>query len=133
MTTDIRLLYATAPDAATAAEIARALLDERVCACVNILGEIRSLYRWRGAIEDATEVAFIIKTTRASASDARKIIAARHPYDTPAIVDISVDGGAPDFLRWIAKETRPGTDDLQHDHRHDYSLTRFQQIARISC
>lgn len=100
---DIVLFYSTAPDRETAEAIARRLVEEGAAACVNILGSIGSVYRWRGAVETANEVALIIKTTRERAEAVRDLILARHPYDNPAVIAFTVDRGlsAPDFCAWI--------------------------------
>lgn len=107
--TRIVFLYATAPDEATAKSIALALVEGRHAACVNILGPATSLYRWNGAIETATEVAFVVKTTKTAAPGARDCILALHPYETPAIaeLDIGADASNPAFLDWIMAETGP--------------------------
>lgn len=99
------LLYATAPDEATAETIAAALVSEGRAACVNILGEITSHFRWKGAAERTREVAFLVKT--ASPEKARERIVALHPYETPAIVALAVEAelsSAP-FLAWVAAES----------------------------
>jgi len=97
--------YGTAPDTATAEAIAAALINERLAACVNLLPGMQSFYRWQGRVEQASEVAMIIKTVQ----DHRAALIARfialHPYDCPALVEIPVTSGAPAFLAWIADET----------------------------
>ncbi len=101
------LLYATAPDAQTARAIAAALVEGRLAACVNILGEIQSVYRWEGAVETAAEWAFLVKTTEQAAPEARRAILSRHPYATPAIVGLAIDGPTSHagFLDWIQTQT----------------------------
>lgn len=103
---DIRLLYVTVPDTPTAKAIAAALVEARLAACVNILGPITSVYRWAGRVEDAREVALIVKTTQAEVAGARAMILRLHPYETPAILAIKVDaqGSLPAFLAWIASQ-----------------------------
>jgi periplasmic divalent cation tolerance protein len=98
-------VYIVAADAAEADRIAEALVAERLAACVNMLGAIRSVYRWQGAIERADEVAMIAKTTE----DLFDALAARvrvlHSYDTPAIVAWPIVAGDAAYLDWIAAET----------------------------
>lgn len=103
----IMLLYATAPDAATARAIGAALVEARLAACVNVLGPVRSVYRWRGKVEEAEETAFLVKTTEIQAPAARDLILARHPYDTPAVLALPVNaqGSNTAFLAWVAAET----------------------------
>lgn len=102
------VLYVTAPDRDTADRIAAALVEARLCACVNILGEVASLFPWRGAIERATEIAFLVKTTMTTAVKARNEILRLHPYETPAILafPVAADGSNPAYLTWVEAETR---------------------------
>lgn len=102
---DAVLLYATAPDAETAEFIGAALVEARLAACVNILGPVRSIYRWNDRVERAEEVAFLAKTTRGLARAACAAIVERHPYDLPAVAayDVSAAGSNPAFLDWIGK------------------------------
>jgi len=104
---DIRLLYATAPDAATAEAIAGALIEARLAACVNILRGMHSVYRWEGRVETAEEVVLVVKTTADAAPAARDLILERHPYDEPAVLALPVDRSASSkaFCDWIAGET----------------------------
>ena len=103
---EVIFLYVTAPDDAAAARIAETLVSERHAACVNIMPCVKSVYRWKGAIERGEETAMIVKTTSAKAASARALIERLHPYETPVIAAIAVDaarsGGA--FLDWIANE-----------------------------
>lgn len=99
------LIYATAPSREVADALARALLDARLAACVNMFDGMRSLYRWEGKIEQAEEVAMLIKTQAAHADAVQAHIAAEHPHDTPACLVLDVAGGLPDFLQWIAAST----------------------------
>lgn len=103
----IALLYATAPDRRTAETIADALVERRLAACVNIIPAIASVYRWKGAIERAEEVAIIVKTSAALAGEAAAALRALHPYKTPAISEI-IAGPATDadFAGWVIAESR---------------------------
>lgn len=101
------LLYATAPDAQIARSIAAALIEERRAACVNILGEITSVYRWEGAIESASEWAFLVKTTSDAAPGACEAIVARHPHAVPAVIGVDAAAAFTNsaFLSWLQRET----------------------------
>src|ERR1700758_3161163 len=79
-------VYIVAADMAEAERIAEALVDERLAACVNILGGVRSVYRWQGAVQRADEVAMIAKTTQGLFEPLAARVRALHSYDTPAIV-----------------------------------------------
>ncbi len=102
---DIVLLYVTAPNDDILAKIGRGLVEEKLAACVNILGQTTSIYRWEGAIEEAQEVAMLVKTSASRAEAATAHIKALHPYSTPAILQIPVEGGFSPFLAWIKAET----------------------------
>lgn len=102
---DVALLYVTCPDMQVASHIARTLVEERRVACANILGQMRSVYRWEGQVMEAKEVAMLLKTTRAQEANVIARIRALHPYENPAILTLPVLGGAAEFLAWIAQET----------------------------
>jgi len=98
--------YCSCPDPATADRIANALVDERLAACVNVLPGVRSVYRWRDAVEHADEVLLVIKTTvdRLDALSAR--VTSLHPAELPELIAVEVVGGLPDYLSWVADQTR---------------------------
>jgi len=98
-------VYIVTADMAEAERIAEALVAERLAACVNILGGIRSVYRWQGAVERADEVAMIAKTTEALFDALRVRVRALHSYDTPAIVAWPIVAGDAAYLDWIVAET----------------------------
>ncbi len=101
------LVLCTAPDDATASRLARALLDARCAACVNLIPGVHSLYRWQGVIEEAREVQLIIKSRASRLAETERVIRALHPYDVPEIIAIRTAGGGADYLAWIASETEP--------------------------
>jgi len=96
------------PDHGVATAVARALLDDRLAACVNIGATVESIYHWRGGIETATEVPLAIKTRPALYSGVEDLIRRLHPYDTPEIIAIPVLAGNARYLAWLAGETRRG-------------------------
>ena len=98
-------VYIVAADNDEADRIAEALVAERLAACVNILGAVRSVYRWQGAVERADEVAMIAKTTEALFDALSTRVRALHSYDTPAIVAWPIVAGDAAYLDWIAAET----------------------------
>ena len=103
----VLLVLCNAPDAATAEALADHLLQSRLAACVNILAPCRSRYRWRGAIETATEVPLLIKTTDAAYPRLEVALRERHPYELPEIIVVPLGRGLPAYLQWVADETRP--------------------------
>lgn len=100
------ILYGTASNRNEIKEIAKILLSERLCACVNILGEIGSLYWWNDAVQDETETAFLIKTTEAKVEQVISKVVELHSYECPCIISLPIEKGAPDFLKWISEQTR---------------------------
>ncbi|MDO8959463.1 MAG: divalent-cation tolerance protein CutA [Rhodocyclaceae bacterium] len=104
------LVITTLPDAAHADTLAAALVEARLAACVNILAPCRSVYRWQGRIEDATEVPLLIKTTAERYPALEAAIRARHPYELPEIIAVPVERGLPEYLAWLSLETRSETD-----------------------
>jgi periplasmic divalent cation tolerance protein len=93
------------PDRALATVLARALLDQRLAACVSVGAPVESIYHWRGRIETGQEFPVVIKTRAALYSDVERAIRKVHPYDTPEIIAIPVIEGDPRYLEWIAAET----------------------------
>jgi len=99
------------PDAATAARIAEALVDERLAACVNVLPGVDSVYQWQGRVARASEVLLIIKSTRARLEALTARVVELHPYELPELIAVDIAGGLPGYLAWIADGTRPGAED----------------------
>ncbi|HVK87000.1 MAG TPA: divalent-cation tolerance protein CutA [Kofleriaceae bacterium] len=99
------VLLSTFPSADKAAEAARVLVEERLAACVNLLGEVRSIYRWQDAVSDDREALAIIKTTpeRYEALAARLL--SLHPYEVPELVALPVTKGHAPYLAWLAAQT----------------------------
>ena len=95
----------TIDDSARGTAIAELLLEERLAACVQRYGPIRSRYRWQGAIEEAEEWLFLCKTTDARVVALVRRVAEAHPYDTPEIVVTDVTGGLDRYLAWVDAET----------------------------
>lgn len=104
--TDALVVLVTVGSESEAETIARALLDERLAACVTIGGPIRSLYRWQGRIADDREWQLVIKT-RADLFDAlADRVRALHSYDVPEIIGLPVTVGSPTYLEWLEEVTR---------------------------
>jgi len=99
------LVLTNVPDRAVATMLAKALLDDRIAACVNIGGPVESIYHWRGRIETGKEVPVVIKTRAALYSNVEGAIRKLHPYDTPEILAIPVVAGDTRYLEWLATET----------------------------
>jgi len=101
------LVMCSCPDKVVAGTIAGALVAEHLAACVNLLPQISSTYRWDGEICHETESLMLIKTTRARFEALRERIEALHPYDVPEIIALDIATGSSGYLDWITRETRP--------------------------
>ena len=99
--TDKRIVLSTAASEEEARNIAQALVARRLAACVNIVGPIHSVYRWKGAVESAAEHLLIIKTTSAAFPRVRDAIRELHSYELPECVMLSIEAGSEDYLHWI--------------------------------
>ena len=94
-------VYAVFADRTEAERIGRLVVEERLAACVTILGPIRSIYRWRGSIESAEEIAAIFKTTLAQADLLITRIAGLHSYDVPCIATWPIDKILDAYAEWV--------------------------------
>lgn len=101
------LCLSTCPNAETAARIARALVEERLAACVNRVPGVASTYRWEGGIHEDTEVLLVIKTTRERFAALRDRLVELHPYEVPELIAMDIADGHPAYLDWINAETAP--------------------------
>lgn len=99
------MAYITAGTDEEAETIAAALVEEKLAACVNILGPVASIYRWRGEIEQAREIVLLAKTRTALFERLRDKVKALHSYDTPCIVAYAIADGYAPYLDWIREET----------------------------
>ena len=102
---EILLVLTNLPDRESAQRMANALIESRAAACINMLAECTSVYRWQGKIETASEVPLLIKTTRAAYPHLEVVIRTHHPYELPEIIAVSVNVGLPGYLQWIVQET----------------------------
>jgi periplasmic divalent cation tolerance protein len=100
------LVYMTAANRREAEKIGQALVEERLAACVNILGPIRSMYWWEGKVQKGQEVAFIAKTPKTQVKRLIARVKALHSYECPCVVAVPIEEGFPGFLKWIEAETR---------------------------
>jgi len=103
--TPVRVVLVTAPDAETGARIARALVEERLVACVNLLPGVRSVYRWEGRVEDEGEVLLVLKTASARLDAVAARVKDLHPYELPEVVALPVVGGSRGYLQWVERES----------------------------
>jgi periplasmic divalent cation tolerance protein len=90
-----------------AASIARALVGERLAACVNIVGPVRSVYRWRDAVEDDREYLLIAKTRATLYAKVERRVRALHTYEVPEVLRLNADRGSPSYVKWLLESTGP--------------------------
>ena len=101
--TDKKIILSTTGSREEARKIARALVERKLAACVNIVGPLESVYRWKGAVETSEEFLLIIKTTGAAYARARDLIRLLHSYELPECVQLSIEDGLPKYLEWIGE------------------------------
>ncbi|MFZ0537654.1 MAG: divalent-cation tolerance protein CutA [Candidatus Sulfotelmatobacter sp.] len=100
--TNKRIVLTTTGSEAEAQKIARHLVESRMAACVNIIPQITSVYRWQGKVEEACEWLLLIKTTADGFEKIREAIAELHSYELPECVCLTVEDGSAKYLQWIA-------------------------------
>ena len=99
-------VYTTFPSVVEAEKTGRMLLERRLAACVNILPGMVSHYWWQGTIERGEEAVMIIKTRASLAEAVREAVKQHHPYTTPAILVLPIEGGDQAYLGWLMTETQ---------------------------
>lgn len=109
-TTDAIAVFITAANGEEAARLAEMLVDGRLAACVQILPEIESVYRWKGKVERQREVLLIAKTTASRFEELEREVRAIHSYETPEIVALPIVAGSAPYLQWLVSGV--ATDDF---------------------
>ena len=102
---EIVIILTNLPDRASALKLAGELVEQRLAACVNVLAECSSVYRWEGRIKSAAEVPVLIKTRAQRYDEVEAEIRRLHPYELPEIVAVPVVRGLDEYLEWVAGET----------------------------
>jgi periplasmic divalent cation tolerance protein len=103
------IVLTTWPASSEAGAFARALVDERLAACVNVLAEMQSTYRWKDAIEVDVERQIVIKTTGARLAELEARVRALHPYEVPEFLVLRVERGAASYVSWLEDAVSPRT------------------------
>lgn len=104
---EVLLVITNLPDRAAAERVAEALVTEGVAACINIMAECTSVYRWKDKLEHSKEVPLLIKTTRTAYPKLQDALRLLHPYELPEIIAVPVTAGLPAYLAWVEQETQP--------------------------
>jgi periplasmic divalent cation tolerance protein len=100
------VVYVTAPTEEEAGKIARSLVEDKLAGCVNIVKNMRSIYRWQGKIEDEAEVLMIVKTRKEHFAYIREMVKQLHSYSVPEIIALPIVAGSEDYLTWLKEETK---------------------------
>ena len=103
---DSFVVFMTAAGREEARVIARALVEERLAACCNIVGGVESIYRWEGKVEEAEEVLVLIKTTRERFPALQRRVRELHSYDLPELIALPITDGLPEYLEWMIGSMR---------------------------
>ncbi len=96
-----KLIYITAPDKSIATNIAKTLIQEKLAACVNIIGPIESHYFWEDELSQSDEILIFAKTTKILEARLITRVKKLHPYKVPCIISLDITNGDPIFLKWI--------------------------------
>lgn len=104
VSTSMIIVLCTFPDQEKAAQIATEIVTEGLAACANIIPSVRSIYRWEGKIHDEAEALAIFKLKAAGFEKLELAILAKHPYDTPEIIALTVEQATDKYLRWVCGE-----------------------------
>jgi periplasmic divalent cation tolerance protein len=104
--TDKILVLTTAGSKDEAGKIGRALVERLLAACVNIVPQIGSIYRWEGKVEEAEEWLLIVKTKRAAFDRVREAILELHSYEVPECISVAIDEGSVGYLNWIGQSVK---------------------------
>lgn len=94
-------LLVTGPDGATLAAIGRALVEEGLAACMNVLPGVRSIYRWQGRVREDEEAIGIVKTIRVRVPEVTRRIGELHPYEVPEVLGLPAEGGSEAYAAWV--------------------------------
>jgi periplasmic divalent cation tolerance protein len=98
------VVHITATDESEARRLAELLLEQKKAACVNIVPEVSTLYRWKGKIENGSESLMIIKTRSLLLNDIIALVKTNHSYEVPEVIAFPVTGGSPEYLGWLEDE-----------------------------
>lgn len=100
------LVFTTLPSAEAAADLAKAVVGEKLAACANLLPAVRSIYRWQGRVQDESEVLVLFKTRQEHFERLKARLLELHPYEIPEVLAVPVEQGYQPYLDWLSLETR---------------------------
>ncbi|WP_457633603.1 divalent-cation tolerance protein CutA [Oceanithermus desulfurans] len=102
----VRLVLITVPDEATARKLARSLVEERLAACVNVVGGLTSIYHWEGEVHEDAELLLLVKTTAAALPELEARVRELHPYSVPELLAFAVESGLDRYLSWVKENVK---------------------------
>jgi periplasmic divalent cation tolerance protein len=105
---ELRMLYITASSRDEAKKIGRGLVEERLAACANVIDGMESIYWWQGKLTEDREAVLIVKTRADLVAAVTAKVRELHSYTVPCVVALPLLDGNPDYLAWLAAETKPG-------------------------
>lgn len=105
--TDKRIVLTTAGSEEEARKIAHALVERSLAACVNVVPQVTSIFRWQGRVEEAHEWLLLVKTTEAAFDEVRRVIAELHSYELPECISLAIENGSSRYIEWIAESVSP--------------------------
>jgi len=97
------IVYITTPDAKTANNIARKLIQDKLAACVNIISRVRSIYQWKGKIETSSELLLVVKTRRSLLRKMQNAVLKIHPYEAPEFIAVPLIYASPFYAKWLGE------------------------------
>ncbi len=103
---EARVVLTTSGNRAEAERIATALVEAQIAACVNVVGPIRSIYRWEGKVQNTEEFLLIVKTWEDAYERVEEAIKELHSYDLPECIALRVEKGSEQYLEWIENSVR---------------------------
>jgi periplasmic divalent cation tolerance protein len=102
----VLIAYCTIPNIETGKDLSKMLINQRLAACVNLVPNLISVFKWNDQMHEDPEVLMIIKTTAARKEELQEVLKQNHPYKNPEIIFVPVTSGYPPYLQWIQEETQ---------------------------
>jgi periplasmic divalent cation tolerance protein len=128
--TDKRIVLTMAGSEQEARRIARHLVEKRLAACVNIVPQVISVYRWQGKVEEAAEWWLIVKTTEAAFDRVRSVIGKLHSYELPECICLEIENGSAAYLQWIGENAGGKTSGPRGAQRRAAKGKKNDRLAR---
>jgi periplasmic divalent cation tolerance protein len=107
MPDEVRVVFCAFPDPETAGRIAREAVEQQYAACANLVASVKSIYRWRGQVEQADETLVVYKTAATRYPDLEAFLLRSHPYEVPEIIALSLSAGSAAYVRWVIDNSSP--------------------------